>query len=98
MWMADKPLVQVLETGEYDGNFMNISLLSQGRTNPRRQVAMAPGRFMVAHCIFDSNYFRIMYVFAVFNCMGPGFLDWLLDLKELSTPALSQGPYKIIFY
>jgi hypothetical protein len=48
---------------------------------------MAPGKFLVALCIWDDNYFWFVFVFAALNCMAPTLLDWHLYLKKLPSPA-----------
>jgi hypothetical protein len=51
------------------------STLTQGRTHPGRQVAVSPRKFVVAPCIFDSNYSWFVYDFAglKFSEFNPAF-------------------------
>jgi hypothetical protein len=44
--------------------------LLHGRTNPRHQITMAPRKFMVTPCIFNSNHSWPMCVFAILKFMA----------------------------
>jgi hypothetical protein len=49
---------------------VQVSVVYDGRTNPRHQISMAPRKFMVVLCTFDSNYSWFMCVFAILESLN----------------------------